>query len=69
MVALLNGDEDLSISEVSNLLDVSKQTVYRLVHDGILTAQSLGSGNGQMRFVIPREAVDVYLSSIRQITA
>lgn len=36
------GDQPLTINEVAVLLGVSKQTVYRLVHDQLLAAERVG---------------------------
>lgn len=58
-------EDFLSVLQVSVLLDVSKQTVYRLINDGILVASRAGSGNG--RLTVPHEEVDSYIQSLRRI--
>ena len=46
----------LTVAEVAATMRVSKMTVYRLVHDGVLPAARVGRS-----FRVPREAVDNYL--------
>jgi excisionase family DNA binding protein len=46
----------LTVAEVATLMRVSKMTVYRLVHDGQLTAVRVGRS-----FRVPEHAVHEYL--------
>jgi excisionase family DNA binding protein len=47
----------LTISEVANVLRVSKMTIYRLVHDGQLPSMRIGKS-----LRVPVSALDAYLS-------
>lgn len=47
----------LTISEVANVLRVSKMTIYRLVHDGQLQSMRIGKS-----LRVPMSALDAYLS-------
>jgi excisionase family DNA binding protein len=46
----------LTISEVANVLRVSKMTIYRLVHDGQLPSMRIGKS-----LRVPVSALDAYL--------
>ncbi len=46
----------LTISEVANVLRVSKMTIYRLVHDGRLPSMRIGKS-----LRVPVSALDAYL--------
>ena len=46
----------LKISEVASVMRVSKMTVYRLVHSGVLPAVQIGRS-----FRVPEQAVHEYL--------
>ena len=54
----------LTVSEVAELMRVSKMTVYRLVHSGDLTAVRVGRS-----FRVPEQAVHNYLREAFQETA
>ena len=47
----------LTITEVANVLRVSKMTIYRLVHDGQLPSMRIGKS-----LRVPVSALDSYLS-------
>lgn len=57
-------EEFLSASQAGARLGVSRYTVYRMVHDGILGAVRRGTGKG--RLAIPREEVDHYIAWLKQ---
>ena len=46
----------LTVAEVAALMRVSKMTVYRLVHAGVLPAVQIGRS-----YRVPEQAVDEYL--------
>jgi excisionase family DNA binding protein len=52
------GSELLTVAEVSNMLRVSKMTIYRMVHSGELTHVRVGRS-----FRIPADAVRGILGS------
>ncbi len=52
------GSELLTVAEVSNMLRVSKMTIYRMVHSGELTHVRVGRS-----FRIPADAVRSILGS------
>jgi excisionase family DNA binding protein len=54
----------LTVSEVAELMRVSKMTVYRLVHSGDLTAVRVGRS-----FRVPEQAVHTYLREAFQESA
>ncbi|QSB05810.1 helix-turn-helix domain-containing protein [Natronoglycomyces albus] len=54
----------LTVSEVAELMRVSKMTVYRLVHSGDLQAVRVGRS-----FRVPESAVEDYLSGALDSTA
>jgi excisionase family DNA binding protein len=54
----------LTVSEVAELMRVSKMTVYRLVHSGDLTAVRVGRS-----FRVPEHAVHTYLREAFQESA
>jgi excisionase family DNA binding protein len=54
----------LTVSEVAELMRVSKMTVYRLVHSGDLTAVRVGRS-----FRVPEQAVHTYLREVFQESA
>jgi excisionase family DNA binding protein len=54
----------LTVSEVAELMRVSKMTVYRLVHSGDLNAVRVGRS-----FRVPEQAVHTYLREAFQETA
>ncbi len=54
----------LTVSEVAQLMRVSKMTVYRLVHSGDLSAVRVGRS-----FRVPEHAVHTYLREAFQETA
>jgi excisionase family DNA binding protein len=54
----------LTVSEVAELMRVSKMTVYRLVHSGDLTAVRVGRS-----FRVPEQAVHSYLREAFQESA
>jgi excisionase family DNA binding protein len=54
----------LTVSEVADLMRVSKMTVYRLVHSGDLTAVRVGRS-----FRVPEQAVHTYLREAFQESA
>lgn len=67
MESYCRSDEMLSVSQAAARLNVHRQTVYRLVDDGILAARRRGSGGG--RITIPREDVDDYNARVRGVAA
>lgn len=54
----------LTVSEVAELMRVSKMTVYRLVHSGDLNAVRVGRS-----FRVPEQAVHAYLREAFQESA
>jgi excisionase family DNA binding protein len=54
----------LTVAEVAALMRVSKMTVYRLVHNGDLTAVRVGRS-----FRVPENAVHAYLRAAFSHTA
>lgn len=54
----------LTVTEVAELMRVSKMTVYRLVHSGDLTAVRVGRS-----FRVPEQAVHAYLREAFQESA
>ena len=54
----------LTVAEVAARMQVSKMTVYRLVHAGDLTAVRVGRS-----FRVPEHAVDAYLREAFRETA
>jgi excisionase family DNA binding protein len=48
----------LTVSEVADIMRVSKMTVYRLVHSGELPAMQVGRS-----YRVPAEALDAYLAA------
>lgn len=54
----------LTISEVANVLRVSKMTIYRLVHDGQLPSMRIGKS-----LRVPVSALDTYLGRAAEAQA
>lgn len=50
------GDTYMTVSEVADLLRVSKMTVYRMVHSGEIFSVRFGKS-----FRLPKRSVDQYL--------
>lgn len=50
------GDDFMTVSEVAELLRVSKMTIYRLVHSGEMLSIRLGRS-----FRLPRRSVNKYI--------
>ncbi|GAA1683003.1 hypothetical protein GCM10009830_32750 [Glycomyces endophyticus] len=58
---LLDEVKFLTVTEVAELMRVSKMTVYRLVHNGEIAAVRVGRS-----FRVPESAVKTYLSEALQ---
>jgi excisionase family DNA binding protein len=54
----------LTVTEVAHTLRVSKMTVYRLVHDGILPAMRIDNS-----YRVPAAALQDYLNPCKAATA
>lgn len=52
----------LTVTQVAIKLSVSKQTIYRMLRDGVFPHSTKGSGRG--RIVIPKAEVDSYITKL-----
>ena len=57
----------LTVIQVAERLQVSKQTVYVLIQNGRLATHRIGSGRGAIR--VSEDDLDIYIQSTRQLNA
>jgi len=57
----------LTVIQVAERLQVSKQTVYTLIQNGRLATHRIGAGRGAIR--VSEADLDIYLQSTRQVNA
>lgn len=55
--------EFMTVNEVAAALYLSRATIYRMIHNGVIAHVTIGAGRGRIR--IPRDEITHYIKSLK----